>query len=265
MITELIGAAVGIGLSLFGSSEEEKQQKKAAQAAKKAAKEQKKFAEAQNKIIDEKIKPLLTQQGEAQEKASAESRKAEELRRTQMRLDAARTRRDIIRNMSIARSIAVTRANAQTGGGGAAFASDSGFFGSLSQITSEGTRQKRGVAQNLAVGEGIFSANIATSEFLSEANKFGTQVNLAQADIQTLQNEAGAKGAQSSANVNAIASQHPGSFYTNLGSSILSTLPSISKLGTSALFGSSSNYYSGPNNGYFYDFAANDPFYPVYN
>lgn len=250
--------AIGAGLQLFGASQQEKQAKKAAKASKRAARQQKEYADDQNDIINKKIKPLIEKQGEAQEKASAESRKAEELRRLQMRLDASRTRRDIIRQRTLYSSVAKTRAANQG-------ASDSSsLLGSLSQITAEGNRQTSSLNQNLQIGEGIFSANIATSEFLSEANQFGTKINLAEAKLRTIQNKAGAAGAQATSRIGAISSQSPGALSMTLGGSILSALPSIDRLGTTALFGSSLPFTSGPNNGYFYDFAAGDPFYPVY-
>lgn len=255
-----IAAVAGIGLSLFGQSENAKAQEKAAVASAAAARQQRQFAEQQNKIIDKTIKPLLVKQGEAQASASAESRKAEELRRAQMRLDVDRTQRDIARNMAFGRSLALSRSVAQ-GGGGAL--SSSGLLGSLAQITAQGGRQRTGVNQNAQIGEGIFSANIASSEFMSKANKFGTEVNLAQMDLQTIQNKAGGAAATSQARVNALANQRPGDLYATLGQGIISNIGQIDRLGTSALFGSNQSWYNGPSNGYFYNFAADDPYSPV--
>jgi hypothetical protein len=231
--------AAGVGLSLFGASKQEEQAEKAARAAAAAAKEQKKFAKQQNKIIEKTIKPLIAKQGEAQEKASAESRKAEELRRLQMRLDADRTRRDILRNRLFVSAVAKARAFAQ----GAE--KSSGLMGSLGQITAQANRQLTALRQNLGIGEGIFSANIATSEFISEANKYGTQINLAERDLQTIQNKAAAAAGVANARVSAIASQNPGAVYSNIGSTLIGSAGTIDRLGTSALFGSSSTpWYS---------------------
>jgi hypothetical protein len=247
-----VAAAAGIGMSLWGASEQEDQQKKAARAAAAAARQQKKFADAQNKIINQTIKPLIKKQGEMQEKASEESRKAVELQRTQMRLDAARTQRDIMRQRIRLAATSLARANAQ--GAGGLGRESSSYFGSLNQITSETNRANLGLRQNVSIGESLFDTNIAMSEFISEANRAGTEINLAQADIQTIQNKAAAAAGVANARIAGI-NTGP-NWQQTLGAGILQNIGTIDALGTSALFGGGTTNvggFSSPSNGYFYD------------
>lgn len=88
---------------------------------------------------------------------SAASQRAENLRRTQMELDAARKRRDIIRQTVVARSVAQSNANQS----GALYGS--GIQGGLAQISQEGNSQLVSMNQNLSIGEGLFDANADAS------------------------------------------------------------------------------------------------------
>jgi hypothetical protein len=93
----------------------------------------------------------------ASQEYSAASQRAESLRRTQMELDAARKRRDIIRQTIVARSTATSNANYS----GSLYGS--GLQGGLSQISQEGNSQLVSLGQNLAIGRGIFDANADAS------------------------------------------------------------------------------------------------------
>jgi hypothetical protein len=160
--------------------------------------------------------------------------------------------------MVMTRSVSLTRANAQ-GAGGAGNESSS-LFGSYAQITGEGNREFLGISQGLEIGRGIFDASFKMSEFISQANKAGTDINLANAKLQTVQNKYNAKLAAAGA-----ASSSAGTIPMMLGSSIMQNLGTIDSLGTSALFGKSNTpYYSNASNGYFYTFGADDPYQPVY-
>lgn len=116
-----------------------------------------------------------------QAKASAQ---AEELRKRQMELEASRARRETIRKMVAARSVALNNATSQGAQGG------SGLQGGFAQITSQASSQQLALNQNTEVGRGIFDANaradraggmVATGQgmqslggmFLDNANIFG--------------------------------------------------------------------------------------------
>jgi hypothetical protein len=88
----------------------------------------------------------------ATQQASAQ-KKAEELRKQQMNLDATRQRRDILRQSIIARSQALSTATAQ----GAA--SGSGLAGAYGQVEGQFARGTQAVNQNQEIGGKIFDAN----------------------------------------------------------------------------------------------------------
>jgi hypothetical protein len=84
--------------------------------------------------------------------------KAEELRKKQMELDAARQRREVIRQSIIARATATANANAQGAG------QSSGLQGALSQIQGRAAEGVLGINQGEAIGKGIFDANAAGAQ-----------------------------------------------------------------------------------------------------
>ncbi len=96
-------------------------------------------------------------------KAQAAAKRAEALREQQMKLDATRQRRQIIREGIVARANAVSNATNQGAQGG------SGLQGGIAQITSRANQGLVGVAQNEAIGSAMFDANadIASGQTLS--------------------------------------------------------------------------------------------------
>jgi hypothetical protein len=248
-----ISAALGIGAQIIGGSQQSEAASKQAALAKKQAQQQKKAAAKQNEIIKQKIIPLLKEQGKLEEKASDASARAEALRAKQMELDATRTQRQVVRNAIMARAQSTSAAANQ-----GALAS-TGFFGSLSQITSESNRQLGGIFQNLSIGRGIFEENAAMAEFLTDAAKARTKVNVRQAKLGTISNSSAATSSQYNAKIQA-AGVNNGAMWSNIGSTLVSSAGTIASLGTSALFG---NTTSSPtpstqpgstfSNGYFYD------------
>jgi hypothetical protein len=86
-------------------------------------------------------------------KQAAASKKAEKLRQRQMQLEAVRKRREIVREAVVARATALSNATAQGANEG------SGLQGGYGQITSQETRNKAALSQDVAIGNGIFKAN----------------------------------------------------------------------------------------------------------
>jgi hypothetical protein len=217
-----ISAAAGIGMQLYGASESK-------EASRKAAAQQKRDAKKYKQKVEKKIIPLLKEQGKMERQASKASEEAEKLRKQQMELDALRTRRNIMRDAARTRAMSLAVANAQGAKDG------SGFFGALAQVTGEEARQKLGLAQNLEIGRGIFSFNLASSTALRQAAKLRTKENIQRSKLGTALNE-------SEARTNATLASSQGSSYAALGSSLVSASGAISRIGESALFGSSANY-----------------------
>lgn len=90
----------------------------------------------------------------AQEQQIAAQQRAERLRERQMELDAARKRREVIRNMVLARSTAlsnITAAGVNTG--------SSALAGAEAGIMGQGGGQIQAVNQNQLIGAGMFDAN----------------------------------------------------------------------------------------------------------
>ncbi len=85
--------------------------------------------------------------------AAEASEKAEALRQTQMGLESARNRRQIIRQAVVARGDALTAATAQGASGG------SGLQGGLAQIGAEANTAGVATNQNQALGNQMFTAN----------------------------------------------------------------------------------------------------------
>lgn len=94
------------------------------------------------------------QAAKAQREQVQAFRRAEELRKKQMNLDAARRRREIIRQGIIARGLAINNAANQ----GAT--ASSGLLGGLFQIGGQARRAITQTNQNQIIGGGIFDANI---------------------------------------------------------------------------------------------------------
>ncbi len=96
-------------------------------------------------------------------KAQAAAKRAEALREQQMKLDATRQRRQIIREAIVARGQAVSNASNQGALGG------SGIQGGIAQITNRANQAIVGVNQNEKIGSQIFDANadIASGQTIS--------------------------------------------------------------------------------------------------
>jgi hypothetical protein len=106
---------------------------------------------------------------QAQRAQAAAFRKAENLRKKQMNLDAARRRREIIRQGIVARGLALNNAANQ----GAL--SGSGILGGLFEIGGGARRAVSQTNQNQSIGAGIFNANIEGGNAQgAEASALGT-------------------------------------------------------------------------------------------
>lgn len=81
------------------------------------------------------------------------SKRAEKLRETQMNLESARQKRQIIRNALRARSMALVNATGQGASSGSGL---QGGYGQIGQGTNENLQ---GVNQGQTIGAGIFKAN----------------------------------------------------------------------------------------------------------
>ena len=155
-------AAVGIGTSLAGISEQKKQEKKAQQAA---AQQNKAFGAQQKASVQ----------------ASQASQRAEEARKQQMELDATRARRQSLRSTIVARSLATAR------GQGRGAQGDSAIQGAQFQIGNYGAQDQRSIEQNLGIGRNIFQANYDVLQANIAGANAGTQANLAGSMIQQAQ------------------------------------------------------------------------------
>jgi len=211
-----VAIGAGIGMQLYGASKESAAAKQQGKIAARAAAKEK-------EMTDKKIIPILKKQRVAEENASKESLAAERLRAQQMELDATRTRREIIRAAVRARATTVSNAANQGAMG------SSGFFGSLTQITGEQNRQLGGLSQNLMIGRGIFEHNENMAEFITESNRLRTKENIKRAKMGSQSNAAQAQIATAGVN--------NGSMYSNIGSTLVSSSGTISKLGSTDLFG----------------------------
>lgn len=85
--------------------------------------------------------------------ATRASKRAEDLRERQMNLDAARQRRQIIRESIMARSTSVSNATSQ----GAQ--DSSGLSGAIAQVSGDRARGIQYTGQSQSIGAGIFQAN----------------------------------------------------------------------------------------------------------
>lgn len=153
MFFELLGAAVGIGTSIFGASESNKATKKQNQAIAKA--------NAQQMKVDEQ-----------NQKASAASVRAERLRAQQMELEGLRRRRDIIRQAQGARSLGIARANAQ-----GALTTDSSVQAGTQQLASQQRVDTLANLQNIMIGRGLFKENEAIYKAQAKGATIQTQAN----------------------------------------------------------------------------------------
>lgn len=88
-----------------------------------------------------------------QRKAQKGAEKAERIRETEMQLQAARNRRQSIRQAIITRAQATSNATAQGAGDG------SGLQGGLSQISNANAQNQRDISQGLSLGTQMFAAN----------------------------------------------------------------------------------------------------------
>jgi len=94
-------------------------------------------------------------QYKGQEKMIQAQKKAEKLREQQMNLQAARERREVIRQSILARSTALATTTSQ----GASAPGSSALGGAYGQIAGDANRQTLAINQNQSIGQGIFRAN----------------------------------------------------------------------------------------------------------
>lgn len=91
---------------------------------------------------------------QADKKAAKESKKAEKLREQQMNLDAMRKRREVIRQMIVAKATGASNAAVQGVSGG-----DSAVVGGQAQAVATAARNTSAINQSQSIGQGIFDAN----------------------------------------------------------------------------------------------------------
>ena len=118
-------AAVGVGFSAYGAS----QQSSAAKS-----------------------------QANSQQEMIAQQQRQEALRRQAMELDARRRQSEILRQTQRARAIAIATSNSQGGLLG------SGIQGGFGQISGQSGVQSLGIGQNLEIGQNIFASNALESQ-----------------------------------------------------------------------------------------------------
>lgn len=98
-----------------------------------------------------------------QKKAAAGAERAERLRERQMNLQAARDRRQTVRQAIIARSQALASATSQGAEGG------SGIQGGMSQVTAQSASNIQGINQGQQIGSQMFAANRQISQGNSQS------------------------------------------------------------------------------------------------
>lgn len=101
--------------------------------------------------------------------AARESKKIEKLRRDQMRLEGQRRIRQEVRQMIVARSVALSNATNQGAG------QSSSLQGGFAQIMAEGFSNIRDINQNLEIGENIFKHGFKQTNFLTQANRLTSE------------------------------------------------------------------------------------------
>jgi hypothetical protein len=101
-----------------------------------------------------------------QHEAAGASKKAENLREEQMKLDAERQRRKQIRDMLAARATALSNVSNNAGSGGL---DSSAFGGAQGQITNVFGNNQNDLSQSVRIGQGIFQANAAQAEAQGQA------------------------------------------------------------------------------------------------
>lgn len=92
------------------------------------------------------------------------SKRAEQLRMTQMNLDASRAKRETVRRTMLARAQAESTATNQGAG------NSSSLEGALGQISNQGGRSLLATTQNQTIGQGIFKANMDEADGQSTAS-----------------------------------------------------------------------------------------------
>jgi hypothetical protein len=92
-------------------------------------------------------------QGKAQDAALVAQQQAEDSRRKSMDLDAARRRREVVRQAQVARATALSNATAQGAGSG------SGLQGGFGAVSGQAGVNTLGITQNQELGGAIFDAN----------------------------------------------------------------------------------------------------------
>lgn len=214
--TPLLGA-LGIGLQLFGASEQADGAKAQAAAAAKYNKEQSKYYDLQEKSYKKEVQIAKSNdkiENQAKIAARDASIKAETARYTQMELDSARQKRDIIRQASVARGETLARGAAQ-----GTQQSDSGMQSAIGFNTSQQTFNERSVNQNVSIGKDIFAANTDMAKALSYKLKkyYAPYIRPPIAPNGV--------GAAQSAN---------GAMMSNVGNSVIGGIDTITRLGTYA-------------------------------
>lgn len=103
-----------------------------------------------------------------QRKAQRGARQAEALRLRQMNVQAQRERRQTMRQAIIARSQALSQAEAQGASGG------SGILGGLGNVASQAGDNLASIGMSQQIGQGMFGANSLISSGQTMANLGGT-------------------------------------------------------------------------------------------
>lgn len=101
----------------------------------------------------------IQQQTEATKNMAAEQAKQEQIRAEAARLEAERKRREVFRQAYIARSTAISRANAQGAG------QSSALEGGLGGIQGQEGKQFTTINTNEAFGQQLYQSNIALAGF----------------------------------------------------------------------------------------------------
>lgn len=122
---------------------------------------------------------LIGQTGQmnAQQQLAMEQKKQEDLRQKQMQLEAARQRREIIRQTQISQAIGINNAASS----GASLPDSSTLQGIVGQNQTNQGFGVNSVNQNEAIGNALFASNARESQASSTASLFGGVSNIGQA------------------------------------------------------------------------------------
>jgi hypothetical protein len=168
---DLIISAIGVGLTAAGTISQMSAQDNLSAAQQKA----------------------YGKQAQLSKEAALITKQQEDLRRQQMNYNAAKAKREIIRNAQMARSLSLTAASSQGG------QFSTGYLGSTASISAQEAEQRTSLRQNYMLGKQNFALNAQLTDLQALYNSASGGLNRAQSQYtsDSQQNQALIQAGQS--------------------------------------------------------------------